>query len=502
MKDLIKIAEARDPSVIYEDPDDDAYLQIENIRARNQPPHYTIQGTLMKVDLDPALDFQKTIRLEIEFIYDLMETTDRSKMAAWWGVRSGHRNGVYTISKWFPKIAVYDDTGWNLDPYRYLGEFYADFGNYRVAITVPNQMVVGATGCLYKTVRNSDNTKTLKFEAQNVHDFAWVASKRYQVLEYRWEDVVLRVLYLNSSEKDIGRYGLNALKYFSQLFGKYAYQNLTVAEVEVGGGMEYPGIVTIGGGEMREVVHEVAHQWWYGAVGNDEIDQPWLDEGFAVYSTEKYLINNGHDPLSVRQSANFEEVGIPVLTSSDNFTSQKSYFKVIYQKGSGILWMLEYLWGEELLIKVLRQYYRQYKFKNARVKDFIATVCAVVGQNYDWFFDQWLTTTKRLDFFIGSVTSQAARDMDSPRYVHQFEVKRAGEAIMPVRIEISLNINGRRAEIIKYMEAKSSSSTFTIRSNGTMESIIIDPKRSLLEENRLNNRWFNKPGEQRKAKYR
>ncbi len=455
----------------------------------------------MKIDLNQALDFHKTIELEIEFTYDLMETTDQSKMAARWGVRSGHRNGVYTISKWYPKIVVYDQTGWNLNPYRYLGEFYADFGNYRVQITVPNQMVVGATGSLHKTTHNSDGTKTLEFEAQNVHDFTWVASKKYQVMEYRWEDVVLRTLYLNSNNKDIGQYGLKALKYFSQLFGKYAYQNLTVAEVEVGGGMEYPGIVTIGGGEMREVVHEVAHQWWYGTVGNDEIDQPWLDEGFTVYSTEKYLISDGHNPRSVRHSADFEEVGIPVLTSSNDFSSINSYFKVIYEKGSGILWMLENLWGEDLLIEVLRQYYSQYKFKNAQVRDFVATAHTVVGQNYDWFFDQWLTTTKKLDFFVTSVTSEVALDGDYPHYVHRFEVKRAGEAIMPVQIEISLNINGREEKIIKFMEAKSDSTTFTIRSNGTMESIKIDPKGLILEENRLNNRWFSNRGRQGETQY-
>lgn len=253
--------------------------------------------------------------------------------------------------------------------------------------------------------------------------------------------------------------------------------------------MEYPGIVMIGDGYRREVVHETAHQWWYGTVGNDEMDQPWLDEGLTVYSTEHYLINKGEDSLYVRHSTHFREIGIPVLTSSIHFPSIDEYFEVIYKKGSGILWMLEGLLGEELMQEVMREYYLSYKFENVGVQDFVATVNRVAESDFDWFFDQWLTTTKKLDFSVTSV-SQEMSPYTNSSYLHRFRVNRVGGAIMPVRIEITLNVKGRKKRIYRQWDGKGSWKEFFIRAEGRLESIVVDPHKIILEENRANNHWY------------
>lgn len=491
MKDLITRAGVKDPRIIYKNPEDDAYLQIEKIKVDGQAVSYSIEDTLMRVNLDPELAVSESCQIEIDYLYDLMEATRQSKMAAYWGVRSGHRNGVYTISKWFPKVAVYDKTGWNLDQYRLLGEFYADFGNYQVNITAPKEMVVGATGDLQNVSYNSDGSKTLYFKASRVHDFAWVASARYQRLEFSWNGIKLEALFLDSSFEKIGETTLDALIYYSQQFGKYAYHNLCVAQVEVGGGMEYPGIVMIGEGSEREVAHEVAHQWWYGAVGNDEVDQAWLDEGFTVYSTENFLIHRGDDPLSIRHSARFEEIGIPVLTPSNEFTSLDTYFDVIYRKGSGILWMLRYLLGKELMREVLKVYYHRFKYQNVHVGDFTSTAQEISGRQLDWFFRQWLQTTETLDFSVSNVSSKMA-DETGKILIHQFQVVREGEAVMPVQIEVILIDDGKEIKIEKKWDGKTRFRQISIHSKGILKSITADPQKIILEENRANNRWLAK----------
>jgi hypothetical protein len=318
-RDLLRYGVVRDLNEIYANPNDDAFMTVSSIRNGNQTMSFSINDTIMRVVLKAPLADGAYLSIQISFVNHLLEAPPEARMAATLAIRSGWRNGVYTITLWYPKLADYDQAGWHLQPYTYIGEFYTDFGDYAVSLTVPAAMEVGATGQLISEVTQTAS-KTVHFEAQRVHDFAWVASARYQVQEFQLGSITMRALTLDIP--DLGSRTVNALQFYGKIFGDYAYPVFTIAEVEVGGGMEYPSIVTIGQGSDLEIAHEIAHQWWYGAVGNDEFDEEWLDEAFATYSSERYLIEVLHYAEDwTRSSLNYYETGYVILEPASQFPS-------------------------------------------------------------------------------------------------------------------------------------------------------------------------------------
>ncbi|MBI3660757.1 M1 family metallopeptidase [Candidatus Acetothermia bacterium] len=473
-----------DPSRLYANPNDDAFIDIKSLSANGQDLQFSVNDTLMRAALAKPLADGEEIKLSISFIYDLMEAPSSALYASSLAIRSAHRRGVYTMTLWFPKVVVYDNkNGWNLVQFGYVGEFYSDFGAYHIELTLPSEMVVAATGVMTKETVNGA-LKTQVWDATNVHDFAWVASSRYQVTETKLaNNTIVRTIYLNLSQ--MHSIALDAVQYFNQQFGAYPYPVVTVAQVEAGGGMEFPGIVMIGGGGSLEVVHELAHQWWYGTVGNNEEDEAWLDEGFATFSQELYDIEHlGRAYQTARSSFNFREPGVSVLTSASKFNSLGVYANSVYTKGSGVLWMLRGMLGKEKFDQLLRTYYDRLKFKNAMTPDFAAVSEEVSGQKLDWFFDEWLRTTKTLDFAATRATSAAQSD---GTFNLQATVTRAGEAIMPVRVQFVLADGSKLEEI---WDGQSAEKQFTIQTKVALLQVIVDPDQDLLEQDRTNNAGF------------
>lgn len=485
-RDLLTIAGIQDVSRIYANPNDDAFLEILSVTSSGQPLHFSIDDTLLKTQLVEPLADSAQIELHVEFVYDLMEVPPEGQMAVTLAIRSGHRNGVYTIALWYPKLAVYDEAGWHLEQYSYLGEFYGDFADYMVELTVPASFEVGATGQLEFEVTGS-LTKTLSFFAENVHDFAWVASTRYQVKELQWEGITVRGLYLE--RPTLGEQGLDAIQFYSEQFGLYAYPVFTIAQVEAGGGMEYPALIMIGFGSDREIAHETAHQWWYGAIGNNEFDEAWLDEGFTAFSEERYLIERrGYLEDFARSSLRFHEPGEIVLQPASQYPSLSIYAEAVYTKGSGILWMLRGLLGTEAFDGLLREYYKRFRFQNVTTSDFAALADEISQRELDWFFDEWLRTTKTLDFSAKDVRSTLQGE---GRYQNTFTVSRAGEATMPVVIQLT-DFNGAMQRI--EWDGQEAEKQFTVEGTAPLQRVTVDPERTILEEVRSNNTGSNGQG--------
>ena len=245
--------------------------------------------------------------------------------------RLGHIGQSYQISQWYPKPAVYDKKGWHEMPYLDQGEFYSEFGNFDVKITLPANYIVAATGNLQnvdelamldqmakdtswiKTTKkenvsfpvSSQRTKTLHFQQSNVHDFAWFADKRFHVLKSKvllprsGKEVTTWLMFTNQQSK----LWKNALPYinhaildFSEWIGDYPYSNFTAVQsaLNAGLGMEYPGITVIGLTKDaytldRVIAHEAAHNWFYGALGFNERRYPYLDEGITTAYESRYM---------------------------------------------------------------------------------------------------------------------------------------------------------------------------------------------------------------------
>ncbi|HRO98381.1 MAG TPA: M1 family metallopeptidase, partial [Flavobacteriales bacterium] len=253
--------------------------------------------------------------------------------------RLGHTGQSYHITQWFPKPAVFDQSGWHAMPYLTQGEFYSEFGSYDVTITLPANYVVGATGLLQNEPErelmdrmaspewkypepitdprtgkprhnqfpvSSTQLKTLRYVQDNVHDFAWFADKRFivrkgkVVLPQSGRTVTTWALFTpkNADEwKAVGIESLNqSVLRYSEWVGEYPYAACTAVDgtISAGGGMEYPMITIIGNMGSTEsldnvIAHEVGHNWFYGILASNERDHPWMDEGMNSFVELRYM---------------------------------------------------------------------------------------------------------------------------------------------------------------------------------------------------------------------
>ncbi len=242
--------------------------------------------------------------------------------------RLGHIGQSYQITQWYPKPAVYDREGWHAMPYLTQGEFYSEFGNYDVQITVPTNYVVGATGNLqtqseidwlnqlaelplpadtiYATSfpPTSSEWKTIQYKQKNVHDFGWFADKRWIVRKgevitpHTKTKVTTWAMYTPQSQKlwnNATQYIADATYYYSLWNGDYPYTVVTAVDgtISAGGGMEYPNVTVIGNASSAEeletvIMHEVGHNWFYGILGSNERDNAWMDEGINSFNEDRY----------------------------------------------------------------------------------------------------------------------------------------------------------------------------------------------------------------------
>ena len=275
--------------------------------------------------------------------------------------RLGHIGRSYQITQWFPKPAVYDKEGWHPMPYLTQGEFYSEFGNFDVHISIPENYVVGASGnvqtsserdalnALSKRTSEEQEViieerisktnaamKTVHYKMDKAHDFAWFADRKFIIekgeclLPGSGKRVETCVMFTpeNAAAWSSGN-GLkaihDALYYYSLWVGEYPYDVCTAVDgtISAGGGMEYPTITVIGNMGSKEalrmvIIHEVGHNWFYGILGSNERDHAWMDEGLnSFYETRTMLATN---PEEARAVLSIGGDGISTLLGLNRFS--------------------------------------------------------------------------------------------------------------------------------------------------------------------------------------
>ena len=223
--------------------------------------------------------------------------------------RSGYRRDFVLGGQWFPKVGVFWHGAWNCHQYHNTTEFFADFGVYDVKLTVPQFEVVGASGVKVSEANNADNTKTLTYHGDDIHDFAWTASPRYKVkddsvFQGQMGPVKMQILMQPAHWNQVERHERilrQTLDRFERWYGPYPYKTITLVDPEPDSaafGMEYPTFIVGGtnwwvpeGILFPELVieHEFGHQYWYGMVATNEFEDAWMDEGINSYSEVKVL---------------------------------------------------------------------------------------------------------------------------------------------------------------------------------------------------------------------
>jgi hypothetical protein len=365
--------------------------------------------------------------------------------------RAGWVHDYNFIVQWFPKIAGIWRGGFNAHQFHPTTEFFADFGVYDVSLTLPDGFTVGASGVLQEERSNPDGTRTLRYRAEDVHDFAWTASRRFLVREDRfvapgYPEVAIRLL-LQPEHAHLAERYLEATKIALRAYGAwsatYPYPSITVVDPawnSASGGMEYPTLFTGGASIFAPpalqspegvTIHEAGHQFWYGLVANNEFLEAWLDEGFNSYHDiksaflalgpegkgERYFgLRRGE---RVRGGIAYVAPGV-FLGRGDGalddlrehgerdrmarraweYVNGDSYSTNSYDKPALMLQTLEALVGDPTMTRILRTYARRYRFAHPRAEDFIATVNEVTGQDWQSFFDETLYSDARCDYAV------------------------------------------------------------------------------------------------------
>ena len=466
---------------------------IESIFVNGEKVKTVLDNTILKVYLPNTLKSKGTTTFKIKFktYFDQGEVRRRMKVYDAWGNK--HYNGVH----WYPRISVYDAKfGWTTD--QHLGrEFYGNFGCYDVELTFASNFVVEATGFLQnreevlpKNLRNKldiknfkdkpwnsapsviteykkGETKIWKYHAENVHDFAFTADPTYRIGEAWWED---KVCYSLAQEPHASRwqnaaeFGANCLKVFSEDFGRYVYHKVIVADAR--SGMEYPMITLDGGsdpGYRGLLAHEIGHMWFFGQVGNNETYRALLDEGFTQFLTAwglikidgEYLVKNTSKNKFVAKHTkptraidsrvyyayinDATKYNDPkISTHSDCFHGALRHgggYRHVYYKTATMLYNLQYLLGDDLFLEAIQYYFETWKIAHPYNEDFRNAIIQYTKVDLNWFFDQWLETSKRLDYGIDGV-----KDLGDEYYAIEFE--RKGRMQMPIDFRVIAN-NGK-----------------------------------------------------------
>ena len=382
--------------------------------------------------------------------------------------RTGYYGSFHLVGQWFPKIGVLELPGergataprWNAHEMHAHSEFYADYGEYDVRLTVPKGYTVGATGEEAGKPVERDGMVTHQFVQGDVHDFAWTADKRYaKPLVGTYEGpgsplVTVRVLYTpeyESNAKPALDATIDALGYFSRTLGPYPYRTVTVVIPPHGaaeaGGMEYPTFFTassfpdVSEGTLFRylldfvTIHEFGHGYFYGILGSNEFEEPMLDEGLNQYWDQRMLRaeNRGvHATLpwmkalgidlflpafeSDRLTAMNEHPADPLGQNAWNRMSGGSY-GTVYSRTATTMRDLEAAVGKDALERAFKQYYETWKFRHPSIADLRAALAGGTGQPavVERFFADQVYAATPVDDSIAKFTSTEV--LPQPGYV-------------------------------------------------------------------------------------
>ena len=317
--------------------------------------------------------------------------------------RGGHDGTTYQVTQWYPKPAVYDKDGWHPMPYLDQGEFYSEFGKYDVRITLPPEYIVASTGILKDSSNYITGTKTLQFQQDNIHDFAWFANtnfiKESDSLKLRSGRIIQVSTYYTSAQKSHWAQSLETAKqailFYSDEVGEYPYDIVSVVQgpESFGGGMEYPTITVISPGGGKEqlaaiIAHEIGHNWFYGILATNERLYPWMDEGMNSYYekifTRKFK-NRGQLEKLFFETKAATRTDQPIATRSEQFT-KTNYSLIPYYKTAEWLSYLELQIGKEKFSEAMQAYYQRWKFRHPQPGDFQAVMENVTGKDLDAVF--------------------------------------------------------------------------------------------------------------------
>lgn len=475
-------------------PEHAGWIEIVDIRLADGTPlalEEIADGTLARTALPAPIAPGETVGIEIDFCAQLPRVF----------ARTGYADDFFMIGQWFPKLGVWQEGEWNAYPFHANAEFYADFGAYDVSITLPTGYVTGGTGLPISTADNGNGTQTVRYQAEDVIDFAWTASPHFKEATRQVEGTEILYLYLPEHRWTVER-ALDgaeaAVSRYSRWYGPYPYPRLTIVDVPDdgagAGGMEYPTLVTagpmsfIGAGQSLArsgkdlslelvIVHEIGHQWWQSMVAFNEAEEPWLDEGFTDYSTLRVMeevygvetstlntrnVRLGY--LDVRRMEYLLAPQVPMFGAAWEF-GMLEYGTAAYAKPVVCLRTLENVLGEETWLDVMTTFFQSYRFAHPTTEDFRATAEEIADQDLAWFFDGLVYSGETLNYQVIDVGK------------HSVTLARQGDLVIPTEVLVTF-VDG--SSVLEPWNGQEPQVTFTYDGRPPVRSAEVDPEREIV----------------------
>jgi aminopeptidase N len=327
-----------------------------------------------------------------------------------------YQDGVFVLSNFYAMMAVYEQTGWNLSLAPDYGDpTYAETSFFAVEITVPQGMRVITSGSTIEQRDNNDGSTTSVCLSGPMRDFMVVIGDGFESSSCTVGYIRLRSHYL-PGHREVGEeilgYARNCLRAYQQSFGPYPFAELDVVEAPLyAGGMEYPGLVIVAadyyesGGEFVEFItaHEVAHQWWYSMVGNDQVNVPWLDESLTNYSTVyyyEYAYDRARANLAFERYIEGRYQGAKdkgrdgVVYQPVEALAPEDYGPIVYGKGAVFFHELREELGEAVFHNVLWAYLEDRKYKLSTPDDLLRVIREVSGEDVYDLYEEWILSSE------------------------------------------------------------------------------------------------------------
>ncbi len=508
----------------------------------------TADHTVIELPLAPAVLPGGRVTIHIRF------ETRLPRIVA----RAGWEDHFFMVAQWFPKIGVLEPPGWrgavvtrwNCHQYHRNSEFYANFGDYDVTVTVPADYIVGATGELISSDPVPGKQQTvMRFRQRCIHDFAWAASPDFVEVtdrfsgredvsagEYRqWSkildipvarlqlpDVNIRILMHREHTAFIPlsiRTLKTAIRECGLMYGPYPYAQITLVDPAPGAfaaaGMEYPTLFTAGTHNILSyppfpalhfesvITHEFAHNYWYGMVATNEFEEPWLDEGLTSFTESAILrrtFGSDRPPLDLFALSSFMThrsdyishlpLKDPLDTPAWEFYPG-DYEVNCYSRVALTLLTLQNLMGYDRFHQTLRSFFQTYRFTHPDTGDFIDHFARAGGLPVRRFLEQTILSAGDVDYSVSRIeTAQPAPG--GKGILSRAWLVREGTITLPVDVEFRFR-NGRTVR--RHWDGQSHWTQLEVTSSAELESVQIDPDHQIpLDRNLANNSRTIRPG--------
>ncbi|MCD8539073.1 MAG: M1 family metallopeptidase [Leadbetterella sp.] len=425
------------------------YIQPDNLNDKDQ--------TVMLFRLPAPVQPGEAVVIDMDFTARLPRIFARTGWAA---------DDYFFVGQWFPKIGVLEKSGtWNCHQFHANTEFFSDFGEYRVNITLPERFVVAGTGNKTTETRLRNGKKMISFQARDVHDFAWTASPHFTEVTETYRGIALKAYLQPEHKSKAGRYFESvkaAIDYMEKHVGKYPYKTLSLIDPSKdgngSGGMEYPTLITCGATwgagtwlKDQEVVtiHEFVHQYFQGMLASNEFEDSWMDEGFTQYM-EGRIMDAAYPAGSV-----FSFLGFTVndaAASRWSYVTMKhprlatirtdawkypggTYSVMSYTKPATVLRTLQNLLGEEMMDEILRTYFERFRFRHPVPQDFFDTANEIARhrtrfKDLNGFFEQTILGNEVCDYAVQELKNTAEGG--------SFHLENRGNMRIPVNVRVTL----------------------------------------------------------------